>query len=183
MACGISVKRATFGTTLWEKSDPCWRKPSLTCCQHFQKYCREIKVTKWIEQSCLRWWRRRRWWTRSSSRLWWPLCPSSCRSSSPSSSSSVLLETFLWFWWFCSTRPWGTPPTFSSSILQWVTDFQNIDTFLALKQRILLFLPSFVPFWKGKKMICHQLADLLFITLCVPFTAADYASTSVWTFG
>ena len=27
------------------------------------------------------------------------------------------------------------------------------------------------------------MADLLFITLCVPFTAADYASTSVWTFG
>ena len=28
-----------------------------------------------------------------------------------------------------------------------------------------------------------QLADLLFITLCVPATAADYAFTSVWQFG
>ena len=32
-------------------------------------------------------------------------------------------------------------------------------------------------------LLVAQLADLLFITLCVPFTAADYASTSVWTFG
>ena len=30
---------------------------------------------------------------------------------------------------------------------------------------------------------CLQLADLLFITLCVPATAADYAFTSVWQFG
>ena len=28
-----------------------------------------------------------------------------------------------------------------------------------------------------------QLSDLLFILLCVPFTAADYALTSVWPFG
>ena len=28
-----------------------------------------------------------------------------------------------------------------------------------------------------------QLSDLLFIVLCVPFTAADYALTSVWPFG
>ena len=28
-----------------------------------------------------------------------------------------------------------------------------------------------------------QMSDLLFIVLCVPFTAADYALTSVWPFG
>ena len=27
------------------------------------------------------------------------------------------------------------------------------------------------------------MSDLLFIVLCVPFTAADYALTSVWPFG
>ena len=31
--------------------------------------------------------------------------------------------------------------------------------------------------------LLFQLADLLFILLCVPFTATDYALTSVWPFG
>ena len=37
--------------------------------------------------------------------------------------------------------------------------------------------PSFLIF------VPFQLSDLLFILLCVPFTAADYALTSVWPFG
>jgi allatostatin receptor len=28
-----------------------------------------------------------------------------------------------------------------------------------------------------------QVADILFIVVCVPFTAADYAFTSAWPFG
>ena len=34
-------------------------------------------------------------------------------------------------------------------------------------------------------MISHpsQISDLLFLLVCVPFTAADYALTSVWYFG
>ena len=33
------------------------------------------------------------------------------------------------------------------------------------------------------KSVSSQMSDLLFILLCVPFTAADYALTSVWPFG
>ena len=32
-------------------------------------------------------------------------------------------------------------------------------------------------------LISSQISDLLFLLVCVPFTAADYALTSVWYFG
>ena len=39
--------------------------------------------------------------------------------SSPSSSSLEASGTCSWFWSSTSTRPWGTTPTSSSSILRW----------------------------------------------------------------
>ena len=33
------------------------------------------------------------------------------------------------------------------------------------------------------QQFCLQVADILFIVVCVPFTATDYALTSAWPFG
>ena len=66
-----------------------------------------------------------------------------------------------------------------------ITDFRTLD------RRIQQLLR---PFHIGKvadsafekkliKLILFQISDLLFLLFCVPFTAADYALTSVWYFG